>query len=748
MAKQESVAENPLQWIKGIGPKRAKALSDAGITTLTDLIFYLPRSYIDRAAMSSIRQLAESLDDDNLFAKTKSQNDIALYKDVCIVGKLTVKREHTFSGGRRMLSFILSDDSGATAKIIFWNMIQYFGKVYSEGDFVSISGKPDVDGSGYISFSHPEMELISPEDADLYRSGSILPKYPLTQQLRTAGVNTRVLRNIISHALDSELKNLKETLPVSFLNRLEFPDIVETVKNLHFPSSREMLDKAVFRIKFEELFFFEILIALQKKRIKNKDSGIKLNQKSPLARKFIESLPFTLTGDQKKVMKHLVDDFISGKPMNRLLQGDVGSGKTVVAVAAMLAAVENGLQTAIMAPTEILAEQHFHTIRKFVEPLGVRVVQLVGGQKAKQRRMILESISSGEAQIIVGTHALFQSEIEYRKLGFIVIDEQHRFGVQQRADLIELGRKSFAGDEELSTQAIVPHILVMSATPIPRTLTMTLYGDLDVSIIRELPKNRKQIITKVSFESKYQEIYDFVKKHVSNGRQVFIVYPLVDESEKMELKAATVHFETLKSEVFPAYKCGLLHGQMLWYEKEDTMKAFLKREYDILVATTVIEVGIDIPNATIMIIENADRFGLSQLHQLRGRVGRGSEQSYCILVTKDKFQYLLKTKNKDSERKAAIIRLKTMEATTDGFEISEVDLKLRGPGDVLGTRQSGLPEFKYADLTTDGEIIELARKEAFAIIDSDPHLRLPEHTSIREHFIKLHASGKNYFDIA
>lgn len=741
---------SPLQWLKGIGPKRAAALANSGINTTNDLIYYLPRSYIDRNAMSSIRQLAEMLSDENLFKKTKSVNDIALYKDVCVVGKLTVKREQKFSNGRKMLSFVLSDDSGGSAKIIFWNMLQYFSRVYQEGDFVSVSGKPDIDSFGKISFSHPEMEIISPEDADLYRSGTILPKYPLNQNLRSAGLNMRVMREIIVKALDIEIGKIVETLPLTLLNKLKLANCVDTISNLHFPTSREMLDNAVRRIKFEELFYFEIMVALQKRGIQSKEKGIKFKTKSPLARTFIESLPFELTGDQKKVLKQIASDFDSGKPMNRLLQGDVGSGKTVVAVAAMLAGVDNELQTALMAPTEILAEQHYHTIKRMTESLGIEVIQLVGGQKAKQRRIVLEKISSGTAQIIVGTHALFQSEIEYRNLGLIVIDEQHRFGVQQRADLIELGKKSFEEnlDKAQTNIQIAPHILVMSATPIPRTLTMTLYGDLDVSIIREMPKNRKPIITRVTFESKYPEIYDFIRKQINKGRQAFIVYPLVEESEKLNLKAATVHYETVKTEIFPEFKCGLLHGQMLWYEKEDTMKAFLNKEYQVLVATTVIEVGIDIPNANVMLIENAERFGLSQLHQLRGRVGRGSEQSYCILVTKEKFQYLLKSKSKETDRQAAIIRLKTIEATTDGFEIAEVDMKLRGPGDVLGTRQSGLPEFKFADLTTDAEIIEIARNEAFATINSDPHLRMPDNRIIKEQFLNKFRSEKNYFDIA
>jgi ATP-dependent DNA helicase RecG len=427
--------------------------------------------------------------------------------------------------------------------------------------------------------------------------------------------------------------------------------------------------------------------------------------------------------------------------MNRLLQGDVGSGKTIVALLTMLAVIDNGCQVAIMAPTELLAEQHCYSIKRFAEGLDVNIIELTGGQRKKYRREVLETIASGEANIIIGTHAMFESSVEYKNLTYIVIDEQHRFGVDQRAEFIKLSRLSLSEGKS-------PHILVMSATPIPRTLSLILYGDLDVSIIRELPTNRKPIKTKIVFDSEIQKVYDFIRKHISEGEQAYIIYPLVEKSDKMELKSAVEFYEKLNNEVFPDLKCALLHGQLLWYEKEDVMNAFLNKEYDILIATTVIEVGIDVPNATVMIIEDAERFGLSQLHQLRGRVGRSEKQSYCLLVTKDKFSYELKRTYKgENEKIVAIVRLRTIEGTTDGFEIAEMDLKLRGPGDLMGTRQSGLPDFKFIDLTSDLDVITLAKKEAETLLKSDPLLQKQENKIIR-YYLQFLTNKQNYYNIA
>jgi ATP-dependent DNA helicase RecG len=482
-------------------------------------------------------------------------------------------------------------------------------------------------------------------------------------------------------------------------------------------------------------------LAEKRKKKKSLEQSVVINKKSKLARKLYDNLPFELTDDQKKVIREIMSDMESGKPMNRLLQGDVGSGKTIVALLTMLSVIDDGYQVAIMAPTEILAEQHYHSIKKFTGDLDVNIIELTGGQRKKYRREVLEAIASGEADIIVGTHAMFESSVEYKNLAYIVIDEQHRFGVDQRADLIKRAKSSLPEDK-------VPHILVMSATPIPRTLSLTLYGDLDVSVIRQMPANRKPIKTKIVFDSEIDKVYDFIRKRVSEGEQAYIVYPLVEKSQKMELKSAVEFYEKLNNDIFPDLKCGLLHGQMFWYEKEEMMRAFLDKKYDILVATTVIEVGIDVPNVTIMVIEDAERFGLSQLHQLRGRVGRSDKQSYCLLVTKDKFSYELKRKDKNEmEKMAAIVRLRTMEATTDGFEIAEVDLKLRGPGDLMGTRQSGIPDFRFIDLTSDLDIISVARNEAINLIERDPELNLPEHKIVK-YYMYFFQGLQNYYDIA
>lgn len=741
---KSSVQEStPVQFVKGVGPRRAEALKKAGLKTARDLIFYVPYAYIDRNAGLSLKSITTMLQQDDLFSKNITTDEINLYSEVTTVATINDIKEHKFGPKRKMLRLRLTDKAGGFANVVFWNGINYFKKLYNIGQTIVLSGKPETDRFGVLSFSHPEIEVIDPEDEKLYASGRILPKYSSTEAMKKAGLNMRLMRNIISMALEKEIGNIEETLPLDLLARHDFPDIRTSLTNLHFPEDAGTLENSRRRMKFEEIFYYEVFLAIRQAGMKIIERAPKINPKSKSARKLYDSLPFELTGDQKKVINEIAKDIESGRPMNRLLQGDVGSGKTIVAVLAMLMAIDEGYQVAFMAPTEILAEQHFHTLEKFFEPLDIKVVRLLGGQKAKVRRDTLENISTGNADVIVGTHALFQSEIQYNKLGFAVIDEQHRFGVAQRAELKRLAGMSLE-DESLS-----PHILVMTATPIPRTLSMTIYGDLDVSVIREKPKNRKPIITKVTFESTLPEAYEFIRQQVKKGKQAYIVYPLVEKSEKLELKAATEHYERLRKDVFPKLRAGLLHGQMFWYEKEEAMKAFLAGEYDILVATTVIEVGIDIPNATVMLIENAERFGLSQLHQLRGRVGRGADQSYCLLATKDHFKYhIKKSKAPEEERTASIIRLKTMQETDDGFKISEADLRLRGPGDMLGTRQSGMPEFKYLDLVSDGEIISEARREAFEIVENDPQLRKKNNSVIRENYTKQYAAGKSYFDIA
>ncbi|MGA2297372.1 MAG: ATP-dependent DNA helicase RecG [FCB group bacterium] len=743
MAEKSKEIVSELQYIKGVGPVKAKALAAIGITTPIELLYYFPRNYIDRNAVSSLKALAVKLRQENMFSVNNIPKTFSFKNEVTIVAQIINKQLRKYGKNKEMLILTLGDGTGGKAQIIFWRYTEYYSKIFNIEELVSVSGKPELDKFGKINFNHPEIEKFDTEDEILYKEGAILPVYPMTQELKNARWTIKQFRQVISSILENTLQSFNETLPEQLRKKLNLAEIESSIKNLHFPSSTAEIERSKYRMKFEEIFYFEIFLALRQRGVKVNENGNVINPKSPKARKLFESLPFQLTSDQKKVIKEITDDMKSGKPMNRLLQGDVGSGKTIVAILTMLAVIDNGFQVAIMAPTEILAEQHYNTFKNYFEEFEINIVQLIGGQKTKTRNDILDKISKGKANVIIGTHAMFESTVLYNKLGLIVIDEQHRFGVAQRASLKKLAVDSYEDN------SVSPHILVMSATPIPRTLAMTVYGDLDVSIIREMPKDRKPINTKVIFESQLNYCYNFIKKEIQNGHQAYIVFPLVEKSEKIELKAATEHFEYLKENIFPEFKCGLLHGQMFWYEKEDTMKAFLNKEYNILIATTVIEVGIDVPNATIMLINNAERFGLSTLHQLRGRVGRSSHQSYCFLAAKDNYQFEFKRKDiPDEERKAATIRLKTMEETGNGFVISEVDLKLRGPGDVLGTRQSGLPSFQFLDLAGDGDIITLARKEAFAIIENDAHLRKPENEIIRTNFLKQYQQGKNYFDVA
>ncbi len=732
-----------LQYIKGIGPNRAKALIKDGIKTSIDLLYYFPRAYVDRNAVANVRALKIKLkQEENIFFNDNFDTHSFLKDEVTLVLRVDDKIERKLRRNKRLLQLKMEDDTGIVW-INFWNYIDYFNKQYSIGDKLIVSGRPEIDAYDKITFTHPEIQKFDIEEEKIFQESGILPIYTLKQSMKSAKITMKILRNAIRYIIEKEFNNINESLPENLLSKFNFPQKNYAIKLLHSPEDPKQIDISMKRLKFEEAFYFELFLLSRKQTIKFQEKGIKINPKSKLAREMYDSLPFKLTKDQKKVLREMADDLQSGKPMNRLLQGDVGSGKTIVALLLMMILIDAGYQTVITTPTEILAEQHYHTIKNFINNDKIKIVQLVGGQKKSFRNEILETIRNGQANIIVGTHAVFENEIVYNNLGLVIIDEQHRFGVAQRAKLKELAQKSFK-DESLS-----PHILVMSATPIPRTLSMTVYGDLDVSVIKEKPIGRKDIKTKIVFESQLNQVYDFIKKEIKKGYQAYIVYPLVEESEKLDYKAATVQFGKIQNEIFNEFKCGLLHGQMLWYEKETVMKDFLNKKYDILVATTVIEVGIDVPNATVMLIENAERFGLSQLHQLRGRIGRSDIQSYCFLATKDNFQYALK-KNIDynNERKAVIVRLKAMEQKNNGFDIAEIDLKLRGPGDFLGTRQAGLPSFKFIDIINDGEIITLSRKEAKRILNDDPQLRDEKNKIIRKEFINIYRSGKNYFGIA
>ncbi len=732
----------PLQWVKGIGPRKAEAFAAEGITTPMGLLHYFPRSYIDRNAAPSLKALSVRLREESSMQESFSDKSFSYKTEVIVVARIVDKIEHPYGKGRKLLKVMLSDGTGGSGEIHFWNYADYYKKVLKSGELYTICGIPALGKYNNVQFDHPEIEPFDQEDEKLFLKGAVLPVYRITQGLKNVGVTMRSLRDIISGLLVKESGNISETLSADLIEKLKFPGKKEAVSTLHFPENSQALDRARIRMKFEEIFFFEIFLALRKRGVSTTEKGPLISPKSSLARRLYDSLPFTLTKDQKKVIREIAADLESGKPMNRLLQGDVGSGKTIVALLSMLIAIDSGYQTGILAPTEILAEQHYNSISAYVKELGIKTVQVMGGQNKRLRRELMEIIGSQEAKVIVGTHAMFESEINYNKLGLIIIDEQHRFGVAQRAELKRMAEESLGG-------GLTPHTLVMSATPIPRTLSMTYYGDLDVSVIRQMPQGRKPIKTKVAFESQLLSVFDFIKDQVQEGNQAYIVYPLVEKSEKMDLKDATENYEYLKNEVFPEYKLGLLHGQMFWYEKEEVMRDFLAKKFQILVSTTVIEVGIDVPDATVMLIENSERFGLSQLHQLRGRVGRSSKQSYCILATKDNYKFEIKNRNIDTEEaKANIIRLKTMERTTDGFEIAQVDMKLRGPGDILGTKQSGLPDFKFIDLAADEKIIEYARKKAFSLIEADPRLNKPGNKPIKDEYILKFGNSDNFIDIA
>lgn len=744
----------PIQFLKGVGPKRAEAFIGLGIHTTLDLLRYVPRAYLDRSSIFSLASLAERCRKQTLFSELKSDDivsEVQYRREATVIVRVHAIRRQEFAGGRKMLIVTVRDDSPQAAELVFFQQVGYYEKVLQQDGTYVVSGNPEFEERfRKLQFHHPTIERVNDEDEELFAKGVIVPQYPMTKELKSAGIWMALLRRLALTALEYDGDKIEECFPAAMLGQYDLPELGRAFAALHAPTNLREIGWAKRRLKFEELFFFEMILALRRRGNRVQEQGVTIEPRSTKARTLLDRLPFELTSAQKRVLNEIADDFRSGKPMNRLLQGDVGSGKTIVSVFAMLMAVESGFQTLIMAPTEILAEQHYRGISALFEGLGVNVVQLVGGQKKKVRASVQEEIASGRAHIVVGTHALFggmtsknESNLVYHKIGLIVIDEQHRFGVMQRAKLRSMAMDSH-GEERL-----VPHILVMSATPIPRTLSMTLYGDLDVSIINELPKNRKPIRTKIIFENELRTYFDFIRAEVAKGRQAYIVYPLVEQSEKMELKSAVEHYEHLQTEIFGDLRVGLLHGQMLWYEKDDVMKAFYRREYDILVATTVIEVGIDVPNATVMLIENAERFGLAQLHQLRGRVGRGAEQSYCFLATKDHFRYHIGKKPEElSAARATVLRLKTMEDTNDGFKIAEVDMTLRGPGDILGTRQSGMPEFRYTDLVSDGDIITMARREAFAVIEADPHLRKPEHQKLRAAFLASYGSGHGFFDVA
>lgn len=676
-----------VQFLKGIGEKRADCLKEVGVETILDLLYYFPRRYLDRSHITKIKDLQEDL-------------------TTTVVGRVQfcgIKR-----GRKNRFVLVLFDGTGYL-NCVWFRRVQYWNKLFEQGETLAVSGK--VGYYGDFQMVHPDFDRLSDAgDEDFVNTGRIIPLYPSTEALSKVGLDSRGFRRVLREAIHGFTRGLDETLPDSLRRRQELPGLKQAIENVHFPGDRKKLAAARKRLKFDELFYLELMLAYRKRRLAISQKGIAFLKVGDRTRKLIECLPFELTQAQKRVIREIRTDMKKPSPMNRLVQGDVGSGKTAVALISMMMALENGFQAALMAPTEILAEQHFLTIHELLEQIGVKVVLLVGGQSKKEREKVLNSIRSGDAEIVIGTHALIQEGVEYSRLGLAVIDEQHRFGVMQRATLMEKGP--------------TPDVLVMTATPIPRTLSMTLYGDLDVSIIDELPPNRKAVKTYWRSDKKRNEIYRFVRERLAQGDQGYIIFPLIEESEKLDLQAAIENYESLKSGEFKDYNVGLLHGRMKSDEKERIMAQFKAGELHVLVSTTVIEVGVNVPNATIMITENAERFGLPQLHQLRGRVGRGEKESFCFLIAR----YPISVDAK--------VRLQTLAETNDGFKIAEVDLKLRGPGEFFGTQQSGLPQLRIADIVKDAKLLLAAREEAFDIVMNNKHILRIENMPVRAHFFR------------
>ena len=705
-----------IQYLGGVGPKRAELLRrELGIETLSDLIHLYPFRYVDRSGITPIAEARPDLASLQIRARVVSRT---LYGPSGSIVSQDTNPIH-FNACKRM-SVMVEDGSG-TMEIVFFKGIRWnYGRLVPGSSFIFFGKLQEFNGR--INMVHPEVDV--PAEGHVTQS-ALTGVYPSSEKLKLGGITGKVMSRLEASALSLCLPEIRETLPAYILERKRLMPRNTALWNIHFPKNQEALQRACYRLKYEELFLLQLALLKQKYIRSRASHGLVMPKVGPDFHSCYNALPYSLTGAQQRVIKEIRADLTSGMQMNRLLQGDVGSGKTMVAVLSCLIAAGNGYQSCIMAPTEVLAQQHFANIRKYLAPTSVRAALLTGSTGQKERREIHAGLEDGSIGIIVGTHALIEDDVVFRNLGLAVIDEQHRFGVDQRARL-------------WAKNSTPPHILVMTATPIPRTLAMTLYGDLDVSVIDEMPPGRKPVKTVCIGQNRKPAMFRFLREEIAKGRQVFIVYPLIYESDKLDLRNLQNGYdEIMRAFPLPDYKMAIVHGQQGNEEKQFNMEAFAAGRADILVSTTVIEVGVDVPNASVMVIESAQRFGLSQLHQLRGRVGRGAEESYCILV-KD-----VKTSREAQQR------LDLMCATEDGFEIAEQDMRMRGPGDLEGTQQSGLPvSLKLASLARDGGLLSEARRDAQGVLDDDPSLSSPANRPLAEELKKGKYEIKNYSTIS
>jgi ATP-dependent DNA helicase RecG len=666
--------QTSVQYLKGIGPKRAELLKKNNLGTILQLLDHYPRRYLDRSTIMTL-------------------NNLMVDKEVTVVGKIEAMG---IRRGRKPVFYLVISDGKGLLEALWFSRSGWYKKIFNIGDWISLSGKIAY-YRGY-QIIHPDFDKLNSDDFNsMIHTGKIIPLYPGSESFKNAGINSYTFRRIMAQVLECCLDQVEEFLPEKIIQQYDFLNRAQAYRQIHFPESQDLLQRSILRFKYEEFLLLQLMLVMLKFHNKHRETGIAFEKSSVHLEQLYNKLPFSMTTAQKRVVKEIRSDMKLPHPMNRLLQGDVGSGKTLVALMAMLIAIDNGYQAALMVPTEILAEQHYLNLKKVLAEMRIPLSLLTGNTSKKDRALLNEKLAQKKSHIIIGTHALFQEKVSLPNLGLVIIDEQHRFGVLQRAALVKKG--------------IHADVLVMTATPIPRTLALTVYGNLEVSVIDEMPPKRGLVRTIWRFDDKAGEVYAYIKKQIELDERAFIIYPLVQESEKLDLKAASESFENLKKTVFKGYPMALIHGRLKQDEKTRIMREFLAGTIKILVSTTVVEVGVDIPEATIMVIQHSERFGLSQLHQLRGRVGRGQKHSCCFLMTPHNIGT------------SAEERMRIMVNTTDGFKIAEEDLRIRGWGDLCGTKQHGLPYFKIADPVNDQSILISARQDAGEIVAQDPQLQ-------------------------